>query len=87
MIENEDKRYLFEDMPIPRAYLTLSVPVVISSLVTMIYNLADTFFVGMLGDPVQTAAVTLVHPLILAFHAVINLFGVGSSWRRSPHST
>lgn len=79
MGKNQDKTYLFEEMPIPRAYMTLSVPVVLSSLVTMLYNLADTFFVGMLGDPIQNAAVTLVYPVTLAFYAANNLFGVGTS--------
>lgn len=45
----------------------------------VIYNLADTFFVGMLNDPVQNAAVTLAAPVLLAFNAINNLFGVGSS--------
>ena len=40
---------------------------------------ADTYFVGMLNDPVQTAAVTLASPVLLAFNAINNLFGVGSS--------
>ena len=75
----QNKKYLFEAMPIPRAYLNLSIPVILSSLVTMLYNLADTFFVGMLNDPVQNAAVTLVFPVTLAFNAVNNLFGVGAS--------
>lgn len=75
----QDKEYLFERMPVPRAVLQLSLPIVISSLVTILYNLADTFFVGMLGNPVQNAAVTLVYPVTLAFNAVNNLFGVGVS--------
>ena len=45
----------------------------------VLYNLADTYFVGMLNDPVQNAAVTLAAPVMLAFNAVNNLFGVGSS--------
>ncbi|HJC87063.1 MAG TPA: MATE family efflux transporter, partial [Candidatus Eisenbergiella intestinigallinarum] len=49
------------------------------SLVTVLYNLADIYFVGMLNNSVQNAAVTLAAPLILAFNAVNNLFGVGSS--------
>ncbi len=73
------KTELFEKMPIPQAVLRMSVPTVISSLVMVIYNLADTFFVGMLNDPVQNAAVTLAAPMLLAFNAVNNLFGVGSS--------
>ena len=45
----------------------------------VLYNMADTYFVGMLNNSVQNAAVTLAAPLILAFNAVNNLFGVGSS--------
>ncbi|MDO4308276.1 MAG: MATE family efflux transporter [Eubacteriales bacterium] len=73
------KTVLFEQMPIPKAVMTLAVPTVISSLVMVIYNLADTYFVGMINDPVQNAAVTLAAPVLLAFNAVNNLFGVGSS--------
>ena len=73
------KSYLFESMPIPNAVAKLSIPMVISSLVTVIYNLADTYFVGMLNNPIQNAAVTLVYPVMLAFNTVNNLFGVGTS--------
>ena len=45
----------------------------------VLYNLADTYFVGMLNNPIQNAAVTLAAPVLLAFNAVNNLFGVGSS--------
>ena len=76
---DNSKTELFESMPIPKAVVTLSVPSVISSLVMVIYSLADTFFVGMMNDPVQNAAVTLAAPLLLAFNAVNNLFGIGSS--------
>lgn len=78
MADNQ-KTILFEQMPIPKAVMQLSVPTVLSSLVMVIYNLADTYFVGMLNDPVQNAAVTLAAPVLLAFNAVNNLFGVGSS--------
>ena len=76
---DNSKTELFESMPIPKAVVTHSVPSVISSLVMVIYSLADTFFVGMMNDPVQNAAVTLAAPLLLAFNAVNNLFGIGSS--------
>ena len=66
-------------MPIPKAVAKLTLPIVIGSMVSILYNLADTFFVGMLNDPVQNAAVTLVYPVMLAFYAVNNLFGVGTS--------
>ncbi len=78
-MEDNKKVELFETMPVSKAVMTLAVPTVISSLVMVIYNLADTYFVGMLNDPIQNAAVTLAAPVILAFNAVNNLFGVGSS--------
>ena len=73
------KEELFETYSIPRAVAVLSVPTMLSSLVMVLYSLADTYFVGMLNDPVQTAAVTLASPVLLAFNAINNLFGVGSS--------
>ena len=79
MAQENGKTYLFESMPIPKAVAQLSIPMVVTSLVMVIYNLADTFFVGMLNAPVQNAAVTLVYPVMLAFNAVNNLFGVGTS--------
>ncbi|MCH4207930.1 MAG: MATE family efflux transporter [Solobacterium sp.] len=66
-------------LPVYKAVAKLAIPTVLSSLVMVIYNLADTYFVGMLNDPVMNAAVTLASPLILAFNAVNNLFGVGAS--------
>lgn len=74
-----EKAELFERLPIPKAVMTMAVPTIISSLVMVIYNLADTYFVGMLNNPIQNAAVTLAAPVLLAFNAVNNLFGVGSS--------
>lgn len=78
-MEDLRKTDLFEKMPVKSAVLKLSVPTVLSSLVMVIYNLADTYFVGMLNNSVENAAVTLAAPLLLAFNAVNNLFGVGSS--------
>ena len=73
------KTELFETLPIPKAVAKLAIPTIISSLVMVLYNLADTYFVGALNDPVESAAVTLAAPVLLAFNAVINLFGVGCS--------
>ncbi len=78
-MEDEQKVVLFEKTPIPKAVLIMSVPTIVSSLVMVIYNLADTYFVGMVNDPIQNAAVALAAPVLLAFNAVNNLFGIGSS--------
>lgn len=55
---------LFEQMPIPRAVGKLVVPTILSSLVMVLYNMADTYFVGQLNDAVQNAAVTLSAPVL-----------------------
>lgn len=78
-MKNDDKVILFEKTPVPKAIMKLAIPTILSSLVMVIYNLADTYFVGMLNDPIQNAAVALAAPVLLAFNAVNNLFGVGSS--------
>ena len=78
-MQDENKIDLFERIPIPKAVAQLAIPTILSSLVMVLYNLADTYFVGMLNDPIQNAAVTLAAPVLLAFNAVNNLFGVGTS--------
>ena len=78
-MQDNNKVELFEKVPVPKAVAQLAVPTILSSLVMVLYNLADTYFVGMVNDPLQNAAVTLAAPVLLAFNAVNNLFGVGSS--------
>ena len=78
-MEDLKKTELFERVPVPDAVMRLAVPTILSSLVIVLYNLADTYFVGMLDNPVENAAVALAAPVLLAFNAVNNLFGVGSS--------
>lgn len=70
---------IFEQMPIRRAVLTLAVPTVISQLIVMVYNLADTWFIGQTGDPYQVAAVTVAYPLFMLLSAFANLFGIGAA--------
>ncbi len=76
MNENQE---LFEKMPVPKAVISLVVPTVISQLITVIYNMADTFFIGQIGDPNQVAAVSLCMPLFLLLTGMANLFGIGGS--------
>ena len=78
-MEDAQKTILFEKTPIPAAVAKLSIPMVFSSLVMVLYNMADTYFVGMLNNSVENAAVSLSAPVLLAFNAINNLFGVGTS--------
>ena len=74
---SKDKLWLFEDAPIWKAVTALTVPTVISQLIMMVYNLADSLFVGQLGDLNQLAAIALATPVQLSITALSNLFGVG----------
>lgn len=72
-----NKREVFEKMPVPNALATLAIPTIISQLITMIYNLADTFFIGLSDNPSQTAASSVAFTLVFMMNALPNLFGVG----------
>ncbi|HIQ86837.1 MAG TPA: MATE family efflux transporter [Candidatus Scatomorpha gallistercoris] len=76
-MDTSSETYIFEEMPIPRAVAKLAVPTVISQVVTMIYNLADTFFIGQLANPAMSAGVSLVSPYFNLLTALGNLFGLG----------
>lgn len=72
-----DKTELFESMPVGRALLTMAIPCIVSQLITMLYNLADTFFIGSTNDPYKVAAASVVAVLFFMLNALANLFGVG----------
>ena len=74
-----ERSALFSDVPVRKAVLTLAVPTVISQLITVVYNMADTFFIGQLNDPLQVAATTLAMPCFMFLTAFANLFGLGGS--------
>ena len=79
MSNDAHNRELFEQMPIPKASAKLMAPTIAGSLVMILYSLTDTYFVSLPGDPIQSAAVALAAPVLLAFNAANNLFGIGSS--------
>lgn len=72
-----DKLVFMTTTPIPRLLTTLAVPTIISMLITSLYNMADTFFVGKLGYSAQ-AAVGVALPLMAVIQAVGFTFGQGS---------
>lgn len=66
-------------MPVRTAVRCQIVPAVISQMIALIYSLADTYFVGLLNSPVQTAAVTVSYSSFVMLTAISNLFGVGGA--------
>ena len=74
-----DENELMGSMKVSKAVVKMAIPSVISSLVTVVYNMADTFFVGQTGDPLQVAAVSQTNPIFILFMAFANMFGMGGS--------
>ena len=74
-----DNTELFEHMTVSKAVITLIIPTVISQIITVIYNMADTFFIGKMNDPNQVAAATLAMPPFVMLTGIANLFGIGGS--------
>ena len=68
---------LMRSMKVSKAVAAMAIPSVISSLVTVVYNMADTFFVGQTGDALQVAAVSLTNPIFILLMAFANMFGMG----------
>lgn len=54
---------LFEKEPIPRAYMTLAIPVVLSMMVTLVYNTVDTYFIAYTGNTSMVAGVAIATPV------------------------
>lgn len=78
-MENSQENDLMSSMKVSQAVAKMAIPSVISSLVTVVYNMADTFFVGQTGDPLQVAAVSLTNPIFILLMAFANMFGMGGS--------
>lgn len=70
---------IFEHAPIHWAVIAQILPSIASQMITLVYNLADTYFVGRLNAPQETAAVTVVYPCFIMLTAISNLFGVGGA--------
>lgn len=70
---------IFETIPIKKSVLLQIIPAIASQMIALIYNLSDTYFVGRLNDPRQTAAITVAAPSFLMLTAISNLFGIGGA--------
>lgn len=73
----KDNTKIFAEYKVPRAVAAMALPSMMGMLINIIYNLADTFFVGQTGDSNQVAAVSVSMPLFFFFLAIGNLFGIG----------
>lgn len=78
-MEETQNNHLFLKAPVRTAVFKMAIPTVISNLVLVVYNMADTFFVGQTHDAYQVAAVSLTNPVFVMFMAIANLLGIGGS--------
>ena len=78
-MENKKSLDVFNSMPVSKAILKNSVPAIAAMIMVLIYNLADTFFIGQTHDPFQVAAVSLATPVFLIFMAIGTIFGIGGT--------
>ena len=78
-MNTEKNRELFEIMPVARAVRTMAVPTVIGQLIILIYNMADTFFIGRTNNPYMVAAASLILPVFNITLSIACVAGVGGS--------
>ena len=71
------REYLFSDAPVFEAILQLALPTIIGQIILIIYNMADTFFIGLTGSDAMLTAVTVCMPAFMFLSAISNLFGIG----------
>ena len=74
-MENE----LFEKTPVPKAYFTLALPVVFSMVVSLVYNMVDTYFIARTGNTALVAGVSISAPVFTLMIALGDIFGLGGS--------
>lgn len=79
-MENKNKNLeVFSNAPVPQAVLKNVLPAMAAMLMVLIYNLADTFFIGQTRNDILIAAVSLAMPVFLIFMAVGTVFGIGGT--------
>lgn len=78
-MENQKSTEMFRDMPVAKAVLSNAIPAMVAMLMVLVYNLADTFFIGQTHDALQVAAVSISTPVFLLFMSVGSVFGIGGT--------
>lgn len=78
-MENKKSMELFSNAPVSQAVFKNALPAMAAMLMVLVYNLADTFFIGRTHDALQVAAVSLATPVFLIFMAVGTMFGIGGT--------
>ncbi len=78
-MENSKELDTFANASVKKAVLSNAIPAMVAMLMVLIYNLADTFFIGLTRDDMQVAVVSLATPVFLLFMSVGTIFGIGGT--------
>ena len=78
-MENNKNLEVFSNMPVPKAVMKNALPAMAAMLMVLVYNLADTFFIGQTHNALLVAAVSLATPVYLIFMSLGTLFGIGGT--------
>jgi Na+-driven multidrug efflux pump len=79
MENKEDKRIYTLSREDPfKAVVKMSVPLIFGMFIMVLYNLVDTYFIGLTGDDYQMAAVNLAYPVMMVSVAISNMMGTGA---------
>ena len=70
---------VFESAPVGQAVMKNTIPAMVAMMMVLVYNLADTFFIGQTKDALMVASVSLVTPAFLLFMALGTVFGIGGT--------
>ena len=75
----EKSMEFFRNAPVPKAVFSNIIPSIISMLMVLLYNLADTVFIGQTKNALMVTAVSLATPVFLLFMSIGMLFGIGGT--------
>ena len=76
-MEQDKNKTIFESMPVPEAVRTMALPTIISQLIVLVYNMADTFYLGRTNNPFMVAGVSLILPVFNICLSLAGLAGIG----------
>ena len=76
-MEKVNSKEIFETLPVPRAVKEMALPTIFSQIIVLIYNMADTFYLGRTNNPYMVAGASLILPVFNICLSLAGLTGIG----------
>ena len=77
-MKKENKQYILSEQPVTSALIALSVPSILTNLVTTFHNMIDTFYISQLKNNTMIAATTVALPIMVLIFALGEGLGAGA---------